>query len=322
MNPVESSGIMVRLNTSYDAFVNTVETGALLNETEFTGAISDGTTGLYYLNARYYNSNTGRFISQDSYKGSAYEPWTQNLYTYTGNNPVNYTDPTGHWSVITQRKMLFDGGMIWTEPDTGGGNDDDGGVVPDPEPEDTSENNETPPEKTISITSSGKINLNTVEYPYEEEVIFDLWVFRLVQYNSFNLKRTYGASGDINIDLCYVGGGELFGWMKAIEVSSTLDDIMYTKFVAASNGGSFEAGSVNADGNKVAGIYKESGNVSSFGYKTVSPKNEDGVYQVQATMVEVRQDRKYLTYAVIAFGIIAPYSLPVIYWASQLPAIA
>lgn len=48
------------------------------------------------MNARYYNPNTGRFLSQDSYKGSAYSPWTQHLYTYVGNNPVNFIDPTGH----------------------------------------------------------------------------------------------------------------------------------------------------------------------------------------------------------------------------------
>ena len=33
---------------------------------------------------------------QDTYKGSVWEPWTQNLYVYVGNNPVNYVDPTGH----------------------------------------------------------------------------------------------------------------------------------------------------------------------------------------------------------------------------------
>ena len=83
----------------YDAFGNKTKTGSLYNEVEFTSAISDSNTGLYYMNARYYNPNTGRFISQDSYKGNAYEPWTQNLYVYTGNNPVNYVDPTGHFAI-------------------------------------------------------------------------------------------------------------------------------------------------------------------------------------------------------------------------------
>ena len=80
----------------YDAFGNTEESGDLFNEIAFTGAVSDQSTGLYYMNARYYNSDTGRFLTQDSYKGNAYDPWTQHLYTYCGNNPINYIDPTGH----------------------------------------------------------------------------------------------------------------------------------------------------------------------------------------------------------------------------------
>ena len=69
------------------------------NEMSYTGAISDSTTGLSYMNARYYNPATGTFTSQDTYYGSAYSPWTQHLYSYTGANPINFTDPTGHYYV-------------------------------------------------------------------------------------------------------------------------------------------------------------------------------------------------------------------------------
>ena len=52
---------------------------------------------MYYLSSRHYDPNTGRFLQQDTVSGDPYSPWTQNLYTYTSNNPTNYTDPTGHW---------------------------------------------------------------------------------------------------------------------------------------------------------------------------------------------------------------------------------
>ena len=82
----------------YDEYGNQIKTGEkdFLNEATYTGAIYDEESDLYFLNARYYDSNTGQFISRDTYLGDAYSPWTQNLYSYTGGNPVNYTDPTGH----------------------------------------------------------------------------------------------------------------------------------------------------------------------------------------------------------------------------------
>uniref|UniRef100_UPI0005933AC1 RHS repeat-associated core domain-containing protein n=1 Tax=Streptococcus minor TaxID=229549 RepID=UPI0005933AC1 len=52
--------------------------------------------GLDYLRARYYDHQVGTFLTEDSYQGDDRDPLSQNLYSYVQNNPVNYTDPSGH----------------------------------------------------------------------------------------------------------------------------------------------------------------------------------------------------------------------------------
>ena len=69
------------------------------NEICYTGGIYDESTGLYYLNARYYDPQDGRFTSQDTYRGKDEEYKTWNLYTYCANNPVGYIDPSGHFAL-------------------------------------------------------------------------------------------------------------------------------------------------------------------------------------------------------------------------------
>ena len=67
----------------------------------YNGEARDG-TGLDYLRARYYDSQGGTFLSEDSYPGEDTDPLSQNRYSYVQNNPVNYTDPSGHrmiWAV-------------------------------------------------------------------------------------------------------------------------------------------------------------------------------------------------------------------------------
>ena len=49
--------------------------------------IYDDTTELYYLNARYYNPEDGRFITEDTYTGEYSEPSSLHLYAYCQNNP-------------------------------------------------------------------------------------------------------------------------------------------------------------------------------------------------------------------------------------------
>ena len=72
------------------------------NELRYTGAIYDERTGLLYLNARFYDPSTGRFLTQDTYRGERDDAMTWNLYIYCSNNPLCFTDPTGHspWNRI------------------------------------------------------------------------------------------------------------------------------------------------------------------------------------------------------------------------------
>jgi hypothetical protein len=51
---------------------------------------------LYDYHARYYDPLIGRFVSADSIVPGAGNPQALNRYAYTFNNPVKYTDPTGH----------------------------------------------------------------------------------------------------------------------------------------------------------------------------------------------------------------------------------
>ncbi len=69
------------------------------NVFRYCGEYYDTETGTIYLRARYYNPSTGRFISRDSYTGKTSDPLSLNLYTYCHNNPLIYTDPSGHFSL-------------------------------------------------------------------------------------------------------------------------------------------------------------------------------------------------------------------------------
>ncbi|WP_423815748.1 RHS repeat-associated core domain-containing protein, partial [Pseudoruminococcus massiliensis] len=48
--------------------------GSTKNCYRYCGEQFDETTGLYYLRARYMDTSTGRFISQDTYQGTINDP--------------------------------------------------------------------------------------------------------------------------------------------------------------------------------------------------------------------------------------------------------
>lgn len=83
----------------YNAFGNFVESnGTIDNPFRFSGYQYDPETGDYYLMSRMYDPEAARFLQEDSFRGDKNDPLSLNLYTYCHNEPVMYTDPTGHWA--------------------------------------------------------------------------------------------------------------------------------------------------------------------------------------------------------------------------------
>ncbi|MBI9100623.1 MAG: RHS repeat-associated core domain-containing protein, partial [Spirochaetaceae bacterium] len=55
----------------------------------YTGKKIDRDTGLYYFNARWYDAELGRFITEDPIKDGI------NWFGYANQNPLTFIDPTG-----------------------------------------------------------------------------------------------------------------------------------------------------------------------------------------------------------------------------------
>ncbi|WP_162246583.1 RHS repeat domain-containing protein, partial [Duganella sp. Root336D2] len=84
----------------YDAFGNITEaTGQSANKFGYTGHQMDAETGLIYFQARYYDPQLGRFITQDPYEGDWKTPLSLHHYLYAYANPTVYVDLNGYKSV-------------------------------------------------------------------------------------------------------------------------------------------------------------------------------------------------------------------------------
>ena len=82
----------------YDTFGNEVNPDQKdENPFRYCGEYYDKETGEVYLRARYYQPGVGRFLTRDTYTGESDDPESLHLYTYCGNDGVNYIDPSGHW---------------------------------------------------------------------------------------------------------------------------------------------------------------------------------------------------------------------------------
>lgn len=81
---------------SYEAYGGQrTRSGLTQQPLTFTGEHEDLETGLFYLRARYYDPEVGRFLGKDALPGSVLHIQTWNAYAYVSNNPLNLVDPSG-----------------------------------------------------------------------------------------------------------------------------------------------------------------------------------------------------------------------------------
>jgi len=56
--------------------------------------------GIYHYGARFYSPKLGRFLSPDTIVPGYANPQNLNRFSYVTNNPLRYTDPTGHMMTV------------------------------------------------------------------------------------------------------------------------------------------------------------------------------------------------------------------------------
>ncbi len=87
-----------------------------INPLRYRGYVYDEDTAMYYLQTRYYDPTTGRFINADdtAFISSSGTAIGDNIYTYCENDPVNNVDYTGQWyhnlsSYYKAHKKMYEG---------------------------------------------------------------------------------------------------------------------------------------------------------------------------------------------------------------------
>jgi RHS repeat-associated protein len=93
--------------------------GTLGTDYKFTGQRSEAALGIYWFQSRWYDGSLGRFTQPDTIvptQTQGTQAWDR--YAFVNNNPVRYTDPTGHRCVAADGE---DGECLNDDGTTGSG---------------------------------------------------------------------------------------------------------------------------------------------------------------------------------------------------------
>nr|WP_322892213.1 MULTISPECIES: RHS repeat-associated core domain-containing protein [unclassified Yoonia] len=96
----------VAASATYASFGTRTQSGPVEQRYGFTAREHDTETGLIYYRARHYDPASGQFIQRDPI---GFAGGDLNLYAYVGNDPYNWTDPSGLYSSSIEMRNLARG---------------------------------------------------------------------------------------------------------------------------------------------------------------------------------------------------------------------
>jgi RHS repeat-associated protein len=94
---VAVTGTSVTGSRRYTAWGQTRDaTGSLPTSYQYTGQYHQEALGIYYYGARWFDPYLNRWLQPDSIIPDPYNSLDWDRYSYSRNNPIRYSDPTGH----------------------------------------------------------------------------------------------------------------------------------------------------------------------------------------------------------------------------------
>ncbi len=96
----DAYGKLLSVTNAAGAAISDTSNIALINPLRYRGYYYDSETELYYLQSRYYDPTTSRFINADSYLSTGQDFLGFNSFAYCLNNPVIAVDSSGSASAV------------------------------------------------------------------------------------------------------------------------------------------------------------------------------------------------------------------------------
>ena len=104
---VNSDGTLLS-EVRYSAFgEERYSSGTMTTDYLYTGQREEAEVGLYYYVARWYDPAIGRFIQADSIVPNPGSAVGLDRYSYAFNNPLKYSDPSGHFPLCVDGVECF-----------------------------------------------------------------------------------------------------------------------------------------------------------------------------------------------------------------------